>query len=149
MNYDYIFRNITTAILTFALLITVKLHAQSGDSSFLVGEVIVQGTSVSADVVKLSSGLSEGKTIYGEDIQSAIKKLWKLNLFSDISIEGKERSDGKMVLILKLEDLPRLNNVKISGFNKFDKDDIETSHKPEKRSDYQKEHDLNEVERGD
>jgi outer membrane protein insertion porin family len=108
-----------------AVLIAGSLSAQSQSGSFTVDQVIVEGTSVSADVVRLSSGLSEGKTIFGEDIQNAIKKLWKLNLFSDISIEGKETDDKKMVLIIKLEDLPRLNNVKISGFSKFGKDDIE------------------------
>ncbi|MFA6652800.1 MAG: POTRA domain-containing protein, partial [Candidatus Delongbacteria bacterium] len=125
MNYNHIIKNIKNAFLILAVLITMKLHGQTGDSSFLIGEVIVEGTSVSADVVKLSSGLSEGKTIFGEDIQAAIKKLWKLNLFSDIVIDGQKTGEGGIILIIKLEDLPRLNNVKISGFDKYDKDDIE------------------------
>ncbi len=100
------------------------LFAQQ-EGSFRIDQVVVEGTSVSSEVVKLSSGLSEGKVIFGEDIQNAIKKLWKLNLFSNIVIEGKESADKKMVLIIKLEDLPRLNNVKVTGYSKYGKDDIE------------------------
>ncbi len=117
---------ITIILLLFAAVITpVHIFAQSKDGSFEIENVIVEGTSVSTDVVKLSSGLSEGKVIFGEDIQGAIKKLWKLNLFSDISIDGEKTAEGKMNLIIRLEDLPRLNNVKISGYDKYGKDDIE------------------------
>lgn len=125
LKYRNTGENIAAVFLVIAVFFAADLQAQSKDRSFRIGEVIVEGTSVSADVVKLSSGLLEGKTIFGEDIQSAIKKLWKLNLFSDIVVDGQETGDGGIILIIKLEDLPRLNNVKISGFDKYDKDDIE------------------------
>ncbi|MBU4487328.1 MAG: outer membrane protein assembly factor BamA, partial [Candidatus Delongbacteria bacterium] len=88
-------------------------------------EVSVEGTVVSPDVVKLSSGLSKGKIIFGEDIQNAIKKLWKLNLFSDVIIEGNQTEGNKIFLKVILEDYPRLNNVKVTGYDEYGKDDIE------------------------
>jgi outer membrane protein insertion porin family len=100
-------------------------YSQTKPGSFEIADVIVQGTVVSPELVKLSSGLSKGKVVFGEDIQSAIKKLWGLGLFSDITIEGADTGGNKILLTINLKDLPRLNNVKISGFKKYGKDDIE------------------------
>ncbi|MCG2761278.1 MAG: outer membrane protein assembly factor BamA, partial [Candidatus Delongbacteria bacterium] len=112
-------------ILIVIFLIFGSINAQNASGSFEIMEVSVEGTVVSPDVVKLSSGLSKGKIIFGEDIQNAIKKLWKLNLFSDVIIEGNQTEGNKIFLKVILEDYPRLNNVKVTGYDEYGKDDIE------------------------
>jgi len=107
------------------LCFSMSLKAQKNTGSFEIIEVIVEGTEVSPDVVKISSGLSKGKIIYGEDIQNAIKKLWKLNLFSDVMVDVTQSDGNKIFLKIILEDYPRLNSVKVTGYDEYGKDDIE------------------------
>ncbi|HAQ62046.1 TPA: outer membrane protein assembly factor BamA [Candidatus Delongbacteria bacterium] len=111
--------------LIILLFFSVSLRAQKNSGSFEILEVVVEGTEVSPEVVKISSGLSKGKVIFGEDIQSAIKKLWKLNLFSDVAIDVTQAETNKVFLKIILEDYPRLNNVKVTGYDEYGKDDIE------------------------
>ena len=116
-------------IILFFLLISLSLYAQQQQSAaqeaMQIVDLTVEGTTVSPDVIKLSSGLAKGKKIYGEDIQNAIRKLWGLNLFSDVAIEGKNLEGGKIFLKIILEEIPRLNNVKIVGIENFKEEDIE------------------------
>mgnify|MGYP003768458277 CR=1 FL=1 len=128
-NRDLKYRKFTIKI-QLILLITVLLNytfirAQKTEGSYEIIDVIVEGTEVSADVVKISSGLSKGKIIFGEDIQNAIKKLWKLDLFSDIVIDVTRSEGNKVFLKIILEDYPRLNSVKVTGYDELGKDDIE------------------------
>lgn len=128
------------------LIFLVNLRAaEKAQGSFEILEVLVEGTDVSADVVKLSSGLSKGKIIFGEDIQNAIKKLWKLNLFSDVVIDVTQSEGNKIFLKIILEDYPRLNNVKVIGYDDYGKDDIEPLIKLQKGQ-ILKKNNLNEVE---
>jgi outer membrane protein insertion porin family len=128
------------------LIFLVNLRAaEKAQGSFEILEVLVEGTDVSADVVKLSSGLSKGKIIFGEDIQNAIKKLWKLNLFSDVVIDITQSEGNKIFLKIILEDYPRLNNVKVAGYDDYGKDDIEPLIKLQKGQ-ILKKNNLNEVE---
>lgn len=123
----------------------INLRAENKAGSYEILDVLVEGTDVSPDVVKLSSGLSKGKIIFGEDIQNAIKKLWKLNLFSDIVIDVTQSEGDKIFLKIILEDYPRLNNVKVTGYDEYGKDDIEPLIKLQKGQ-ILKKNNLNEVE---
>ena len=115
-------------IVFFILLISVNVlfsRTAAAGSSMIIDDIIVEGTVVSADVVAISSGLTKGKTVFAEDIQHAIKKLWNLGLFADIRIEGVNTGPGRTLLKIVLQDLPRLNNVRVVGYDKYGKNDIE------------------------
>ncbi len=62
------------------------------------------------------SGLIAGRTINfpGEDVSSAIQRLWKLNLFSDIQIYVTDIKGDIIFLEIRLKELSR-----ISGFCTF------------------------------
>ena len=90
-----------------------------------IASLVISGNkSVSADVIKLSSGLKVGKQIYSEDLQDAIKKLWSLGLFSDIVFESENNVNGKLFLKINVEEFPKLRTVKVTGNIEFDKDDL-------------------------
>ncbi len=92
----------------------------------IVEDVLVEGNNtISEKVIRMSSGLVKNKKIYGEDIQNAIKKLWKLNLFSNIIIDGQNIGNNKVILKIILEEYPRLFKVRVSGNSNFDKEEIE------------------------
>ena len=63
------------------------------------------------DAIVLISGLTPGKeiTVPGDDITSAIKKLWEQDLFSDVEV-GYTKIDnvsGDIFLYIKLQDRPK------------------------------------------
>ena len=111
--------------LAISLLLNSQQGAGSAQEAMEIVDLVVEGTNVSTDVIKLSSGLGKGEKVYGEDIQNAIRKLWGLNLFSDVIIEAKTLDNGKIFLKVILEEIPRLNSVKILGIEEFKEEDIE------------------------
>lgn len=97
-----------------------NLEYNSGEK-YTLGEITVSGnTSFSEQTIVSYSGLRKGKemTIPGEDISNAIKKLWKLNLFSDIGIYITKIEKNVAYLEIRLSDLPQLNELKINGVKK-------------------------------
>jgi len=112
-------------LLAIITLLNSQQSAGSQQEAMEIVDLAVEGTLVSPDVIKLSSGLGKGAKVYGEDIQNAIRKLWGLNLFSDVIIEATTLDNGKIFLKIILEELPRLNNVKVTGLKEFKKDEIE------------------------
>jgi outer membrane protein insertion porin family len=85
------------------------------------------------DAIVLISGLTPGKeiTVPGDDVSSAIKKLWEQDLFSDVEI-GFEKIDplsGDIFLYIRLQDRPKLTGYKFTGgdVSKSDADKIRES----------------------
>jgi outer membrane protein insertion porin family len=66
------------------------------------------------------AGLEKGQsiTVPGEDISNAIKKLGKLNLFSDIDFYTTKVEGDSIYLEMKLMELPKLSEVKFIGVKK-------------------------------
>ena len=92
-----------------------------------IGGVVVQGTDyLDKNVIILSSGLAVGDKIFvpGESITKAIKNLWELNLFSDISISAEKVTGKTIFLSINVEERPRLTKFSFKGVKKSDADDI-------------------------
>lgn len=72
------------------------------------------------------SGLNIGEeiSIPGVDISNAIKKLWKQNIFSDISIEAENVVSNKIFLVIKLKERSRIAKFKFVGINKGAEDEL-------------------------
>lgn len=92
-----------------------------------IGGIVVQGTDyLDKNVIILSSGLAVGDKIFvpGESITKAIKNLWDLNLFSDISISATKITGKTIFLSINVEERPRLTKFSFKGVKKSDADDI-------------------------
>lgn len=70
--------------------------------------------------VILYSGLEKGQsiTVPGEEISNAIKKLGEIQLFSEIDFYINKIEGDSIYLELSLNELPKLNEVKINGIKK-------------------------------
>ncbi|HEB84989.1 MAG TPA: outer membrane protein assembly factor BamA, partial [Bacteroidetes bacterium] len=82
---------------------------------------------VTADpgLIIANSGLVVGKEVKGEDIQKAIRRIWGLNLFSNVEILlEREVADGGFFLI-QVQEYPRLERIELSGNKKVKDDEIE------------------------
>jgi outer membrane protein insertion porin family len=64
-------------------------------------------------VIKTLSGLRQGEDIKvpGEDIQKAIKALWKQKLFTNISVEVDKIVGNEIFLIIRVEERPRVSKI--------------------------------------
>ncbi len=115
------------AICLLALLLVSSLYAQESQrpTGVRVLGVRVEGTATAdPGLVVANSGIVVGNTIYGEDIQRAIRRIWALNMFGsiDILIE-RETSAGAFFLIRVLE-YPRLETVEVRGNRKMNRTEI-------------------------
>ncbi|NQS97879.1 MAG: outer membrane protein assembly factor BamA [candidate division Zixibacteria bacterium] len=109
------------------ILLVVVLAGQAlcQTQGFVLLGLTIEGN-ITADqgLIKANSGLMVGRQVSGEDIQAAIKQLWKLELFSDIEILlDRQVADG-VYLTIRVVEYPRLEKVLVSGEDKIDKDDI-------------------------
>ncbi|MCX6640105.1 MAG: outer membrane protein assembly factor BamA [bacterium] len=93
----------------------------------LLGLSVEGNKTADEGLIRANSGLIVGSEITGDDIQLAIKQIWKLGLFSDVQvILEKEVPDGAFFKIIVAE-YPRLDKIEVSGNKKLKKDEIETA----------------------
>ncbi len=95
-------------------------HLDTG-KQYILADVLVTGkTTYNEQTVVTFTALEKGQAIQvpGEEISNAIKKLWKLGLFSDINFYiSKERNDS-IWLELNIQELPKLSEARIQGVRK-------------------------------
>lgn len=118
-----------TAILFFAISVSTNAQESSYTSGkkYTLGEITVSGnSSFSEQTIITYSGLRKGKEmiIPGEDISTAIKKLWGSKLFSDIEVFISKIEGDVAFLEIRLSDLPQLNELKINGIKKSKQEGI-------------------------
>jgi outer membrane protein insertion porin family len=105
------------------------LHAQE-DVRMVPGKYILADIAVTGKItynpqtVVTFTGLEKGQGINvpGEEISSAIKKLWKLGLFSDVDFYVTRIQGDSIYMELAITELPKLKEVKIQGVKKGKKE---------------------------
>ncbi len=90
-------------------------------ATYILADVEVTGKiSFNEQTVVTFTGLEIGQsiTVPGEQITTAVKKLGKLGLFSDIDFYVNRIKGDSIFLELNIIELPKLNDVKITGVKK-------------------------------
>ena len=115
------FRLNTLKIFVLLFITTVETYSQDtyrkGDT-YIIDTITVAGLKNFSDrTVVTYSGLREGQSIQvpGEEITSILKKLWNLELFSNVDLYVTGVNNGKIKLEINVEELPTLLNFKING----------------------------------
>ncbi|MFD2822183.1 outer membrane protein assembly factor [Lacinutrix iliipiscaria] len=111
-------------ITLFSLSTFAQENTFTKGNKYTIGDISVNGnTSFSEQTIITYSGLRKGSEIQipGEDISSAIKKLWNSNLFNDIDIYLNKVEGNVAYLEIRLSDLPELNELKINGVKRKSK----------------------------
>ncbi len=118
------FRLNTLKILVLLLITIGETYSQDtyrkGDT-YIIDTITVAGLKNFSDrTVVTYSGLREGQSIQvpGEEITSILKKLWNLELFSNVDLYVTGVNNGKIKLEINVEELPTLLNYKINGVKK-------------------------------
>ena len=110
--------------LLFILLLSVNsLLAQT--QKIRINSITIEGNKTAdTGTIRFNSGLSAGQEIGGEDIQQAIRNLWALHIFSDIQVYVTNQSMDGLDLLIKVQEYPRLREVKISGQDKLSEKEV-------------------------
>ena len=114
-------------IAVFSLSAFAQEDTFNEGEKYTIGGISVNGnTSFSEQTIITYSGLKKGSEIQipGEEISTAIKKLWKSSLFNDIEIYLNRIEGNVAFLEIRLSDLPELNELKINGVRKSKKEKI-------------------------
>ena len=118
------FKNIQALLTILLLAVFGNAFAQEGNiepGSYVLGGIEVSGKiTYNAQTVVHFTGLEKGQTINvpGEEISNAIKKLWRLGLFSDINFYATRVEGNTIFLELNINELAKLNEAKIQGVKK-------------------------------
>lgn len=126
-------------IFIYAVVCTYSLQAQINigsdlskinyerPSEYVIGGVEVAGVEyLDKNVIIMLSELDVGSkiTVPGDQITSAIRKLWDQGLFDNISITATKFQGNKIFLKLNLRERPRLSKFSFTGIRKSEADDI-------------------------
>lgn len=122
------------AIVLFALFFSLNTNAQVKNDSitknnitfekgkeYLLGGISVTGLKkFSEETVKVFTGLRNGQLIKlpGDKLTSAIKKLYESKQFSNVDVYLAKIDGNTIYLQFDVQELPQLNQVKISGVKK-------------------------------
>lgn len=131
LNRSMFLRNIIV-LLGILFLGTFTANAQETTARVEPGEYVLAGITVTGKItyneqtVITFTGLEKGQTINvpGEEISTAIKKLSKLGLFSDIDVYATNIEGNNIYLELHINELPKLSDVKLQGVKKGKKDGL-------------------------
>ncbi|MCG2715458.1 MAG: hypothetical protein L6422_04085, partial [Candidatus Marinimicrobia bacterium] len=113
-------RSLLTLITVIVLFLSNSI-AQTTPNVIILGVAVQGNKTISENSIKIQSGIIEGKKITFDDIPDAIKRLWKLKIFSDIQIYIDKATEDGLFLIIQVEEYPRLGEFKVIGNKKIRK----------------------------
>lgn len=99
----------------------------SNPQEYEIAEIKVKGSKFLEEIALISiSGFQVGDKIKipGDQISTAIKKLWRQGLIGDIKIFASKVKAGKIYLTIALTERPRLSRFKFSGISKNQETEI-------------------------
>ena len=114
-----IYKTITVLLLASGMIYSQDVYRKGG--TYVIDTITVVGLENFSDrTVVTYSGLREGQSIQmpGEEISTILKKLWNLELFSNVDLYITDIKDGAIKLEISVEELPTLLNFKVNGVKK-------------------------------
>jgi len=107
--------------------LTAQENSLESGKKYTLNKITVTGAqSFNEQTVIAFTGLKLGDQLYipGEKLSSVTKKLWEQNLFSDITFYVTDIEGDNVDLELYIVELPKLNEINISGVKKAKKKEI-------------------------
>jgi len=109
-------KNTPISWLGFSILIVIfsstNIYSQLKKENYKILGITVEGnTTADASTIIANSGLKVGDEIEipGDQTLNAIRRLWKLGLFtSDIKIEVEKKVQNGVFLVIKVNEYPRI-----------------------------------------
>jgi len=118
----------TRFFILFLFFFNSLLFSQIATTSYKILGVSVEGNKYAdAKTIILNSGLKVGEEIQvpGDQTSSVVKKLWALNIFSDVQIVIEKQMMDGIFLLIKVTEYPRVEKVELNGNDEINTKDIE------------------------
>ena len=112
----FLFRFLLITFITSGILYSQDTYRKGG--TYVIDTVTVVGLENFSDrTVVTYSGLKQGQSIQlpGEEASAILKKLWNLELFSNVNLFVTDVNNGRIKLEINVEELPTLLNYRING----------------------------------
>jgi outer membrane protein insertion porin family len=106
------------------------INYSTNPPEYEIANISVKGAINYEDFVLIGfSGLSVGQVIKvpGDEITNAVKRFWKQGLFSNVKIKAEKIEEGKVWLLIELEQYPRISQINYTGLKKTDIEEIEST----------------------
>jgi outer membrane protein insertion porin family len=112
-------------ILWVAVIVCTQTFAAYAQGKIKILGVTVEGNvTTDAGLIRAHSGLTVGQEVTGDDIQTSLQQLWKLDLFGDVQIVEDREIEAGVYLIIRVTEYPRLEKVEVTGNRKIKGDDM-------------------------
>ena len=126
-------KNTPISWLGFSILIVIfsstNIYSQLKKENYKILGITVEGnTTADASTIIANSGLKVGDEIEipGDQTLNAIRRLWKLGLFtSDIKIEVEKKVQNGVFLVIKVNEYPRIEKYIFRGNDELDDEDLD------------------------
>ena len=107
------------------ILLIFSIYSISYSQVLTISRVEVQGNkSADKSLVLLASGFTPGSNLDLTSIQRAIKRIYGLGLFSNVTITATQ-TEGGVILTIRLQEYPKLAQLEIKGNKRFKNREIE------------------------
>lgn len=111
-------------ILLIILFLVFFIPSFSFSQLLNISRVEVEGNqSADKSIILLAAGFTRGSPLELSSVQRAIKRIYALNLFSDVKVIATQEPEG-VVLTIKVEEYPKLVRLEIEGSKKFKEEEI-------------------------
>lgn len=113
--------------LTFAQDFEITDPTQTFPQQYTILSVTVEGNEATrTQFIINASSLNEGTTIThpGDEIPDAIKRLYRVGLFSDVQVFITEQTATGVHLLIRVQEQPRLLEYKIEGIKRSERRDL-------------------------
>lgn len=124
-NFKRVFYSLSVLII---FLLSVSVYAQEGPRTYKILSISAEGNKFyDSRIIVANSGLKIGDEIMipSEATQQAIMNLWNMKLFSDVEIAIDKKIGDGAYIVIKVKELPKLDNIKFSGNDEFSDKDLE------------------------
>jgi len=112
------------SIISLILAISLYSSLRAQENNLIIRSVDVQGNSTAdRNLIINSARLLTGEPLNAASVQDAIRAIYALGLFSDVSIDGIEAEDGVNVLI-KVIEYPKVAEIEFKGNKKIKAKDL-------------------------
>ncbi|MFA7360908.1 MAG: outer membrane protein assembly factor BamA [Candidatus Kapaibacterium sp.] len=104
-----------------------KSYSQGFETTYKIANISVRGNKVyDSRTIIAYSGLKENMEIAipSDETREAIRRLWKLGLFSNIALNVEKKFGKDAYLVFEVEELPRIENIEIIGNDHFSEAEV-------------------------
>ena len=92
----------------------------------IAGITVLGAEFTDVQAIKLFAGLQTGDeiTVPGEEVSTAIRNLWRQQLFADVAIYASEIRGKEIYLIIEVEEMPRLGRYTFPGLPRSEREKL-------------------------